>query len=91
MYEWYKKWKKQVKMLMDSVLEEESGKAKCKYLKFWFGEEGLPLIQKWEDTQKIKYTGAYPSRYKLQMYWTWPQVPDWTKTEAEMLKLAQFP
>ena len=70
MYERYKKWKKRVEMLMDSVLEEESGKAKCNYLKFWLGEEGLPLIQRWEDTGKLKYTGANASGHKLATYWT---------------------
>ena len=70
MYKRYKKWKKQVEMLMDSMLEEESGKVKCNYLKFWLGEEGLPLIQRWEDTNKLRYTGVDASRYKLQMYWT---------------------
>ena len=70
LYDRYKNWKKRVEMLMESVLEEESDHAKCNYLKFWLGEEGLPLIQKWEDTKKLLYTGDDPSGHKLDTYWT---------------------
>ena len=70
LYDRYKNWKKRVEMLMESVLEEESDHAKCNYLNFWLGEEGLPLIQKWEDTKKLLYTGDDPSGHKLDTYWT---------------------
>ena len=33
------------------------------------GEEGLPLIRKWESTGKLIYEGEHPSGYKLQQYW----------------------
>ena len=62
LYDRYKNWKKRV--------EKEGDRAKCSYLKFWLGEEGLPLIQKWEDTKKLLYTGDDPSGHKLDTYWT---------------------
>ena len=70
LYDRYKNWKKRVQMLMESVLEDETDRAKCNYLKFWLGEEGLPLIQKWEDTKKLLYTGDTPSGHDLTTYWT---------------------
>ena len=36
----------------------------------WSEEEGLPLIQKWEDTKKLLYTGVDPTAHKLSTYWT---------------------
>ena len=70
LYDRYKNWKKRVQMLMESVLEDESDRAKCNFLKFWLGEEGLPLIQKWEDTKKLIYVGDNPSGHDLDTYWT---------------------
>ena len=74
MYDRYKQWKKRVTMVMDSALDEETDKAKCNYLKFWLGEEGLPLIQKWEDTGKLSYEvtegdAGPPSRHNLNTCW----------------------
>ena len=70
MYDRYKDWKSRVEMLLGSALEEESEKAQCNYLKFWLGEEGLPLIRKWESTKKLVYTGDNASGHKLATYWT---------------------
>ena len=74
MYDCYKQWKKCVTMVMDSGLDEETDKAKCNYLKFWLGEEGLPLIQKWEDTGKLSYEVVEgdtdpPSGHNLDTHW----------------------
>ena len=74
MYDHYKRWKKRVTMVMDSALDEETDKAKCNYLKFWLGEEGLPLIQKWEDTGKVGHMKSEgdadpPSGHNLNTYW----------------------
>ena len=33
------------------------------------GREGLPLIQKWEDTGKLKHDGDDASGHKLKTYW----------------------
>ena len=53
MYERFKRCKKKVQMILDSVLDEQTPQVQCNYVKFWLGEEGLPLIQKWEDTGNI--------------------------------------
>ena len=66
MYDRYKDWKLRVEMLMASAFEGDSNKDKCNYLKYWLGEEGLPLIRKWESTGKLVYTGDEPSGFKLK-------------------------
>ena len=52
------------------------------YLKYWMGDQGIPLIEKWESTGKLDYSNsretpateggrrkALSSGYKLQTYW----------------------
>ena len=55
---------------------------KTAYLKYWMGDEGLPLIEKWESTGKLDYSNAeetpateggrrriLSSGFKVQTYW----------------------
>ena len=55
---------------------------KTAYLKYWMGDEGLPLIEKWESTGKLDYSNAHEtpakeggrsrplsSGFKLETYW----------------------
>ena len=56
-------------MLLASAFEDDTKKAQCNYVKYWLGEEGLPLIRKWEGTGKLRYTGADPTGFKLKTYW----------------------
>ena len=52
------------------------------YLKYWMGDQGIPLIEKWESTGKLDYSNAVEtpatedgrkkvllSGYKLDTYW----------------------
>ena len=50
------------------------------YLKYWMGDQGIPLIEKWESTGKLDYSNAdeiteggrrrnLSSGYKVQTYW----------------------
>ena len=49
------------------------------YLKYWMGDQGIPLIEKWESTEKLDYSNAEESTegrrrtlssgYRLQTYW----------------------
>ena len=49
------------------------------YLKYWMGDQGIPLIEKWESTGKLDYSNAdentegrrriLSSGYRLQTYW----------------------
>ena len=69
MYDQYSDWKERIKILFATAFEEESEKAKCSYIKYWLGEQGLLLIRKWENTGDLIYTGADPNGYKTETYW----------------------
>ena len=45
-------WKQRVKILFAAAFEAESEKSKCNYIKYWLGEEGLPLIRKWGEYRR---------------------------------------
>ena len=69
MYDRFRDWKEKIKILFAAAFEGESEKAKCSYIKYWLGEQGLPLIHKRENTGDLIYTGADPNGYKTWTYW----------------------
>ena len=82
MYERYKIWKKKVKFIFCSALADSTPKQLVSYLKYWMGDQGIPLIEKWESTGKLDYSNAeetpatedgrrriLSSGYKVQTYW----------------------
>ena len=82
MYECYRIWKKKVEFIFCSALADSTPKQLVSYLKYWMGDQGIPLIEKWESTGKLDYSNsretpateggrrkALLSGYKLQTYW----------------------
>ena len=82
MYERYRIWRKKVEFIFCSALADSSPKQLVSYLKYWMGDQGIPLIEKWESTGKLDYSNsretpateggrrkALSSGYKLQTYW----------------------
>ena len=78
----YKKWKAKVELIFRSALSQVTAEQKTSYLKYWMGDEGLPLIERWETTGKLDYSNAdetptteggrkraLSSGFKLQTYW----------------------
>ena len=53
MFECYKIWKKKVEFIFCSALADATPKQLVSYLKYWMGEQGIPLIEKWESTGKV--------------------------------------
>ena len=45
MYKNYQAWKQRVDMVFKLALHTTDEAAKCQYLKYWLGKEGLPLIE----------------------------------------------
>ena len=73
MYERYLQWKKRCDMIFKSALKPHDESIKCEYLKYWLGTEGLPLIEKWENTGKLVYeadTAELRTGHKIETYWT---------------------
>ena len=82
MYECYRIWKKIVEFIFCSALADSTPKQLVSYLKYWMGDQGIPLIEKWESTGKLDYSNAeetpateggrrrvLSSGYKIQTYW----------------------
>ena len=82
MYECYRVWKKRVEFIFCSALADSTPKQLVSYLKYWMGDQGIPLIEKWESTGKLDYSNAeetpateggrrriLSSGYKVQTYW----------------------
>ena len=82
MYECYRIWKKKVEFIFCSALADSTPKQLVSYLKYWMGDQGIPLIEKWESTGKLDYSNAretpateggrrraLSSGYKIQTYW----------------------
>ena len=82
MYERYRVWKKKVEFIFCSALTDSTPKQLVSYLKYWMGDQGIPLIEKWESTGKLDYSNAeetpateggrrriLSSGYKVQTYW----------------------
>ena len=69
----YKKWRSKVELIFRSALSKATPEEKTSYLKYWLGDEGLPLIEKWESTGKLDYSNAeeapLSSGFQVQTYW----------------------
>ena len=72
----YQIWKEKVELIFSSALEESSAKQKVSYLRYWIGEQGIPLIKKWTVLGKLDFSkpvgerdGPISSGYVLQNYW----------------------
>ena len=79
----YKKWRCKIELIFRSALSTATPEEKTAYLKYWMGDEGLPLIEKWESTGKLDYSNAHEtpakeggrsrslsSGFKLETYWS---------------------
>ena len=82
MYERYRIWRKKVEFIFCSALADSTPKQLVSYLKYWMGDQGIPLIEKWESTGKLDYSNTketpateggrrrtLSSGYKIQTYW----------------------
>ena len=82
MYERYRVWKKKVEFIFCSALADSTPKQLVSYLKYWMGDQGIPLIEKWESTGKLDYSNAeetpateggrrriLSSGFQVQTYW----------------------
>ena len=68
----YQIWKEKVELIFSSALEESSAKQKVSYLRYWMGEQGIPLVKKWTALGKLDFSSseeeALSSGYILQNY-----------------------
>ena len=63
---------KRCKMIFRSALVDQTDAIKGKYLKYWMGTEGLPLIEKWENMGKLTYKGNAATSKNIDSLHTGP-------------------
>ena len=81
-FDCYQIWKEKVELIFSSALEGSSAKQKVSYLRYWMGEQGIPLIKKWTALGKLDFSSPVEvpategargiplsSGYILQNYW----------------------
>ena len=75
-FDHYQVWKEKVELIFSSALEEKTAKQKVSYLRYWMGEQGIPLVKKWTALGKLDFSkpvadrdGGISSGYILQNYW----------------------
>ena len=80
-FDCYQIWKEKVELIFSSALEESSAKQKVSYLRYWIGEQGIPLIKKGTALGKLDFSNPVEipategaripllSGYILQNYW----------------------
>ena len=72
-FDHYQIWKEKVELIFSSALEESSSKQKVSYLRYWMGEQGIPLVKKWTALGKLDFSSSeeddLSSGYILQNYW----------------------
>ena len=78
----YQVWKTKVELIFSSVLSECTPEQKVSYLRYWMGDEGIPLVKKWTAIGKLDFSNpvetpagegrrrqAFWSGFILQNYW----------------------
>ena len=69
-------WKEKVEMIFSSALLENTPEQKVAYLRYWMGDQGIPLVKKWTALGKLDFSNSTGSRdrpilsgFILQNYW----------------------
>ena len=69
-------WKEKVEMIFSSALLENTPEQKVAYLRYWMGDQGIPLVKKWTALGKLDFSNptggrdrSISSGFILQNYW----------------------
>ena len=70
-------WKEKVEMIFSSALLENTPEQKVAYLRYWMGDQGIPLVKKWTALGKLDFSNPteggrdqpISSGFILQNYW----------------------
>ena len=69
-------WKEKVEMIFSSALLENTPEQKVAYLRYWMGDQGIPLVKKWTALGKLDFSNPTGGRdrpissgFILQNYW----------------------
>ena len=72
----FQMWKEKVEMIFSSALLENTPEQKVAYLRYWMGDQGIPLVKKWTALGKLDFSNPTAGRdrpissgFILQNYW----------------------
>ena len=73
----YLVWKEKVELIFSSALLENTPEQKVSYLRYWMGDQGIPLVKKWTVLGKLDFSNPtdggrerpISTGYVLQNYW----------------------
>ena len=73
----YQLWKAKVEMIFSSALADCTPEQKTSYLRYWMGDQGIPLVKKWTALGKLDFSNPteggrdrpISSGFILKNYW----------------------
>ena len=76
-FDCYQIWKEKVELIFSSALEECTPEQKVSYLRYWMGDQGIPLVKKWTALGKLDFSNPTEggrerpilSGFILKNYW----------------------
>ena len=76
-FDQYLVWKEKVELIFSSALLENTPEQKVSYLRYWMGDQGIPLVKKWTALGKLDFSNPtdggrerpISTGYVLQNYW----------------------
>ena len=63
-------WKEKVEMIFSSALADCTPEQKTSYLRYWMGDQGIPLVKKWTALGKLDFSNPTRGR-KRQTHLKW--------------------
>ena len=55
-YDCYQVWKTKVELIFSTALLEYTPEQKVSYLRYWMGDQGIPLVKKWTALGKLDFS-----------------------------------
>ena len=52
----YQVWKEKVELIFSSILADCAPEQKVSYLRYWMGDQGIPLVKKWTALGKLDFS-----------------------------------
>ena len=76
-FDQYLVWKEKVELIFSSALLECTPEQKVSYLRYWMGDQGIPLVKKWTALGKLDFSNSTEggrdrpilSGFVLKNYW----------------------
>ena len=85
-FDHYQVWKEKVESIFSSALVECTPEQKVSYLRYWMGDQGIPLVKKWTALGKLDFSNPVEipggdgvrkkpilSGFILKNYWDLPE------------------